>query len=693
MTRPRRTGSLTTTAARAARRCSGGPGRRCRARSTSVGCAPAVPEQPVEVGDVHERMSARSASGCRVSGDVAAGRVVLQVDRRQVAPGPAAAASARRARARAAAAAPPGRPSLVAAAPGGTSTRRAGQSQVRARPSPSGPRSGVTGRGMCGPWTNAVVHEPCTCQSRMLMRHRRVGRAQRAHGVEHVAPGRPTLRQGWPGTGQRGPGCPGTRPAGRRAGRAARRTGAQRAAGTTGANSETTGVPTAAARCAGPVLPTTTRAAPASTPASWRSVGGPAEVDARARPPRRGERRRSPRPPVTTTRCPRRQRGGGPPRTLGAARRGPARGAPGAARRTARARSERRCPAAARTRRAVVAGGQREAGAPRRQASAALRASWRSPGEPAVAQVEQGARVVLAVGGDPAAPRPAAAAARSAAGTGGTRSAPAPGRSAGPRIRAIRVHRRPARPAARSRSTQGSRRTITSSHTGQQAAGRAPAGRTAASPSASGGHRADRGTGQQHVAGAVEPDRREAARRAHRSPRRAAWSDRRPAGRRTTGGGGDLLGRVDRGRHQHPVGARRHGRPRCRRRCPRSRRPRGGHAEGRGGASTNPGAGLRHRHPSSGPCGQTSQMSNGPSSSSTRPLPRPTCSGPSSPRAIPDWLVTTPTGTPPAQQGGAGSAVGTGRPGPGRRCRARRPPACRPGRRARHRKEAGARPE
>ena len=39
--------------------------------------------------------------------------------------------------------------------------------------------------------------------------------------------------------------------------------GAQRSAGTTGANNDTTGVPTAAARCAGPVLPTTTAAAPA----------------------------------------------------------------------------------------------------------------------------------------------------------------------------------------------------------------------------------------------------------------------------------------------------------------------------------------------------------------------------------------------------------------------------------------------
>ena len=39
-----------------------------------------------------------------------------------------------------------------------TSTADAGHDQVRARPSPSGPRSGVTGiRYSCAPCTNAVV--------------------------------------------------------------------------------------------------------------------------------------------------------------------------------------------------------------------------------------------------------------------------------------------------------------------------------------------------------------------------------------------------------------------------------------------------------------------------------------------------------------------------------------------------------
>src|SRR5215207_921082 len=81
------------------------------------------------------------------------------------------------------------------------------------------------------------------------------------------------------------------------------RHGRQRTAGTVGANSETTGVPTAAARCAGPVLPTTTQRAAASTSASsarlvrpprsvTRSDGGPATNAVRLA---------SPGAPVTTT--------------------------------------------------------------------------------------------------------------------------------------------------------------------------------------------------------------------------------------------------------------------------------------------------------------------------------------------------------------------------------------------------------
>ena len=50
-----------------------------------------------------------------------------------------------------------------------SSIAAAGHSQVSALPRPSGPRSGSTGTTYSwSPWTNAVVHEPWTCQSRTL---------------------------------------------------------------------------------------------------------------------------------------------------------------------------------------------------------------------------------------------------------------------------------------------------------------------------------------------------------------------------------------------------------------------------------------------------------------------------------------------------------------------------------------------
>ena len=74
-----------------------------------------------------------------------------------------------------------------------------------------------------------------------------------------------------------------------------------------------------------------------------------------------------------------------------------------------------------------------------------------------------------------------------------------------------------------------------------------------------------------------------------------------------------------------------------------------------------PGAGLRQAQPSSGPCGHTCQTSNGPSRSSTRRLTASTWSRFSRPRAIPDWLDTTPTGIPAARsRDRAAGAVGTG---------------------------------
>src|ERR687897_1039335 len=81
-------------------------------------------------------------------------------------------------------------------------------------------------------------------------------------------------RHGWPGTGHvraRQP-AQGTSTYSSACGT---RQGRQRTAGTVGAKRETTGVPTAAARCAGPVLPTTTAPAPASALASVRRSVAP----------------------------------------------------------------------------------------------------------------------------------------------------------------------------------------------------------------------------------------------------------------------------------------------------------------------------------------------------------------------------------------------------------------------------------
>jgi hypothetical protein len=66
-------------------------------------------------------------------------------------------------------------------------------------------------------------------------------------------------------------------------------------------------------------------------------------------------------------------------------------------------------------------------------------------------------------------------------------------------------------------------------------------------------------------------------------------------------------------------------------------------------ARTRPGAGLRHAHPAVSSCGQNCQVSNGPSSSSTRALTARSCGSVKWPRARPDWLVTTPRRSPAAR--------------------------------------------
>ena len=106
-----------------------------------------------------------------------------------------------------------------------------------------------------------------------------------------------------------------------------------------------------------------------------------------------------------------------------------------------------------------------------------------------------------------------------------------------------------------------------------------------------------------------------------RPPRRAGARTAASRSRRTTGRRGDLLGAGHRGRNQHRRPPRPPARPRRRRRCLRSRRS--GAARTPSAAprrAAMPGRGLRHGQPSSGPCGQTRQTSNGPSRCSTRAL-------------------------------------------------------------------------
>ena len=80
--------------------------------------------------------------------------------------------------------------------------------------------------------------------------------------------------------------------------------GRHRTAGTTGENSDTTGVPTAAARCAGPVLPTTHRLGPGQHLGQPGQIDPPAEVDHPwlLSPATSEVSDRSSLPPVTTTR-------------------------------------------------------------------------------------------------------------------------------------------------------------------------------------------------------------------------------------------------------------------------------------------------------------------------------------------------------------------------------------------------------
>src|ERR671923_512505 len=111
-------------------------------------------------------------------------------------------------------------------------------------------------------------------------------------------------RHGCPGTGQTRARVPAHPASWSPRSTCGTRQGRQRTAGTTGANSETTGVPTAAARCAGPVFPTTTASALASTSASSARLVSPPRSAALDEPTTSAVRARSSGDPVTTTRRP-----------------------------------------------------------------------------------------------------------------------------------------------------------------------------------------------------------------------------------------------------------------------------------------------------------------------------------------------------------------------------------------------------
>ena len=294
MIRPRRTGSLTTTATRGSSPVYRGPGRRCRARSRWSARRPLSQKSWLKWVTCTIGMSRRSASGCRAS-PTSPRRACCARGRPPAGRRPARGAVQRGpARARAAAAAPRRRRLASASWSGGTSATDAGQSQVRARPSPSAPRSGVTGQQVLVAALDErrrprPVHVPEQDLHRGRLRERRSSAASSRTASTSSA----TPRQAGVARHRAGgrPGVPAGAPAGRRAARPARRTAPSARAGTTGANSDTTGVPTAAARCAGRCW-----RRPRRRPGRARGQLGqatcrpPRSVAARCRATRRGQR-------------------------------------------------------------------------------------------------------------------------------------------------------------------------------------------------------------------------------------------------------------------------------------------------------------------------------------------------------------------------------------------------------------------
>ena len=574
--------------------------------TTVVGVAPQSQNRALKCVTWHDEQVVAVGGGVAHLGDAALGRVVLEVDRRHVAARPAA------------------EPVLgqVSSSCGrwrittSTSSSRSCLGRdldARRAASPTSARGrGRRARGRARPAPGTRGRPGRTPSSRSRARARAGSSRRHLHGRRRRRGARPRPARRRPSTavqarvaGDRAlarPAARARRPR-RRAARAGRRQGASATAGPSGRTSETTGVPTAAARCAGPVLPTTSAAragedagqlgerrpaaevrAPVASPAtravSARSPGAAGDDHAppggRERGDERGVALRRPGPRRAPTRRGGRRRTAAPPDGRGRRRR------PADAQRGRRRRRGRANPIAA-------------------ASDSARSTSWTSSAH-GVADVEQRAGVVDRDRADPRHARQAQQRARAAAGSGGRRSGRAPRRpraaasrstvaSTAARVDGPRVARRStarvldedlvdagqqpgrlARRAGRTSSVTASAPAATARTAGRRAA------RRRRCPGARRG-RASRGLPQRRRAAGGAPAARQQVDRG--AQRRGELGRRRPPRGRVT-----ASGRASRARRPP---ARRPRRRRCRR---RRRSAPGATPSACAASSTRPGAGL-----------------------------------------------------------------------------------------------------
>ena len=163
-----------------------------------------------------------------------------------------------------------------------------------------------------------------------------------------------------------------------------------------------------------------------------------------------------------------------------------------------------------------------------------------------------------------------------------------------------------------------------------------------------GGHRAHRGPGEQDVAVAVEAGDQDATHQ-RAQPSRVTAASRSPASSPAARAASTSSARVTGVGTRTARAPAAWAAPTSAAMSPTTASSEGARPRAAAASRTIPGAGLRQRHPSSGPCGHQRQTANGPSSSSTRACTASTSAGRSRPRATPDWLLITPSGTPAAR--------------------------------------------